>query len=152
MARIGETALAVGIVALATFLLLPREPRRLPAAPLEAIPGSAPREPGAEPVAAASIPPTIIAGLFGWKERTAPPPAAAKPRAAAAKPVPQRLRMVGFVESDDGTVKWIFKDTQTGTVVSLAPGATNRGWTLLEAGEQEFRLSFQDTIHVVPRR
>ena len=55
------------------------------------------------------------------------------------------------MEASAGTVSWIFKDVQTGVVISLAPGATNRGWTLVEVQEREFRLAFQGSTYTVPR-
>ena len=70
---------------------------------------------------------------------------------APSKPVPARLKLVGFVENDTGTISWIFKDIPSGTVVSLAPGATSRGWTLVEVGDREFRLSYQGTMYAIPR-
>ena len=151
MTWLGEAVIAAAIVAATVALALPAAPRVPPGAPAAGLAADPVPEPAAEPsFVRASASPPQIAALFGWKEpRPAGSPAVA--RTAPSKPAPVRLKVVGFVESDTGTVSWIFKDLQTGTVISLAPGATNRGWTLVEVREQEFRLAFQGTTHTIPR-
>lgn len=148
---IGEALIAAAIVAAAVAAALPGTPRVPPVAAAAVVPDPPHREPSPQPAAVrASAAPTQVAALFGWKEPAPPRPPSAS-RQPVAKPVPPRLRSVGYVERADGTVAWIFNDLQSGAVIALAPGATYRGWTLVEVREQEFHLSFQGAIHVVPR-
>lgn len=148
---LAEAATGAGIAALAAVLAFPAAPRALPIVVAGPRPGPTVDVSAAEPaIVHASATPTRIAALFGWK-----PPArvrpAATPRPAPAKPVPPRLKVIGFVERDDGTISWIFKDVPTGVVISLAPGETSRGWTLAEAGDREFRLLFKGAAYTIPR-
>ena len=95
--------------------------------------------------------PERIASLFGWRKPVPPRPKPAV-QPPAPRPVPPRLKLVGFVESADATVSWVFKDAPTGIVLTLSPGETARGWTLVEVKEQEFVLSFQGVTTTVPRK
>ena len=151
MAWIGEIVIGAGIAAAATLLLAAGAPRSLPSPPPAAEPGATDPVPAAEPaIERVSATPVQVAALFGWKPPVTSRPSTA-PRAVPSKPVPVRLKLVGFVENDEGTVQWIFKDTRDGTVISLAPGATSRGWTLVEVQDREFRLDFEGATYAVPR-
>ncbi len=148
---LAEAAIAAGITAVAAVLAFPAAPRALPVAVAGPRPGQTLVEPAADPaIAHASATPTRIAALFGWTP-PAPVRPAATPRPALSKPVPPRLKVIGYVERDDGTISWIFKDVPTGVAISLAPGETSRGWTLAEAGDREFRLVFQGATYTIPR-
>lgn len=152
MLWIGEAVLLAAVVAAAVAAALPGKPRVPPGPATAAVPDLPHQEPAPQPAAVrVSATPAQVAALFGWRE-PAPPRSPTASRPVAAKPVPPRLRSVGYIERDDGTVTWIFSDIQNGTVITLAPGATYRGWTLVEVRDQEFHLSFQGTIHVVPRK
>jgi len=148
---LGELLLAAAVLAAAAAFAVPVAPRELPPAGVSAPPGEPVPEAAALPSAArTAASPQQVAALFGWREAPAAKPAAVKP-AAPAKPAPPRLKQVGFVESEDGTASWVFKDTQAGSVVTLSLGATSRGWTLVEVRKGEFLLTFQGTTHTIPR-
>ena len=149
--RLGEVLLAAAVLAAAVALVVPVAPRELPPAAVSALPREPVPEAAALPsVARAAATPQQVAALFGWREAPAAKPVSLKP-AAPVKPVPPRLKQVGFVQSGDGTASWIFKDTQTGSVITLNPGATSRGWTLVEVRDGEFLLAFEGTTHTIPR-
>ena len=148
---LAEVLLAAAVLAAAAALAAPRAPRELPrdttSAPTE--------QPAPEAAAPAAVPRATatarqIAALFGWKESPAAKPATVKPPAPSRPSVP-RLRQVGFVESGNGTVSWVFKDAQTGAVLTLSLGGTSRGWTLVAVREDGFLLAFQGTPHAIPR-
>ncbi len=148
---LAEAAIAAAVVAAAAVLAFPAAPRALPVAAAAPQSGSTVDVTAGETaIAHASATPARIAALFGWTP-PAPVHPAATPRPAPSKPVPPRLKVIGFVERDDGTISWIFKDVPTGVVISLAPGDTSRGWTLAEAGDGDFRLLFQGATYTIPR-
>ena len=151
MTWLAEAAIAAAIVTVVVVLALPGAPRSVPSPRIVDLPEQPAPEQAAEPaLVRASARPAEIAALFGWRQ-PAPARPPQVPRSAPTKPAPVRLKLVGFVEASAGTVSWIFKDVQTGVVISLAPGATNRGWTLVEVQEREFRLTFQGSTYTVPR-
>lgn len=90
-------------------------------------------------------PPEKIAALFGWVEN---PPRARS--LSLPNPVPW-LKPVGFVIGEDGEPSYIFKDTRSGSVLTLVPKVENRGWTLREVRDAEFLLANQGTEYVVKR-
>jgi len=104
-------------------------------------PAPAPHPPAAEE----SAPPGEIAALFGWVEN---PPRARS--LSLPEPAPW-LKPVGFVFGEGGVPSYIFKDTRSGSVLTLVPKVESRGWILREVRDADFLLSNQGAQYVVKR-
>ena len=50
------------------------------------------------------------------------------------------LKPVGFVGEEKGSRQYLFKDSKTGEILSLAIGVENEGWILLETTSEQFLL------------
>jgi len=146
MQWIADFVLAAAIVGWGWSIFAPRSPRALPPPPqrTEALPepaGPAERE---TPQSRSS--PRSIASLLGWRPPAAPAAVDAKPQPPAR---PEWLKFLGYVVGPDGQPSYAFKDQRSGSVFSVRPGQTSKGWRLVEVRGAEFLLELAGLSYLV---
>ena len=96
--------------------------------------------------------PIEIAVLFGWREKTREKTAEEVVRVVEEKEPPVEtswFKPMGFVGDEEGSRSYLFKDSRTGKVLSIALGSESRGWKLLKATDKEFLLEFEGKKYII---
>jgi len=59
---------------------------------------------------------------------------------------------VGTISGAEGKSYYFFKDTRSGRSISLSPGETVNGWSLVEIGDAKFILKNNEDLYTVNKR
>ena len=88
-----------------------------------------------------------IAYLFGWRKRIIE----SKPVIEAPPAEAQWLKPMGFVVGKENAREYMFKDSRSGKVISVALHGRSRGWKLLEISAERFLLEYEDKKYSIMR-
>ena len=151
--RISEIALAAAAVVLLAALILPWGSPPTAQAPAESAAVTSPAAAGAvtKPALAA---PEALNSLFVVKRAAAPVASAPKTPSTAARKTQEVpwLKFVGTISGAEGKSYYFFKDTRSGRSISLSPGETVNGWSLVEIGDAKFILKNNEDLYTVNKR
>lgn len=152
MKWLADLFLLLIIAVMAGLLLLPRAKERLSfnyqPVPNYSMENQASEQKKQEQLAG----PREIAALFGWREKTGAGTIEKTAEVVAVKDDPIEatgLKPMGFVSGQDGSRNYLFKESNTGKVLSLALGVESKGWKLLEVTPEGFLLEFQGKEYII---
>ena len=146
--KLADLILVPAIGVLAMLLFLPRQSRNVVFSPqlrAEEVSTETEQEQGVQ-IQKAS--PRAVASLFGWKEKVVEERVEIVPE----KEPPAEagwLKLVGYIAEEEGGRSYIFKNTNTRTMLTLQLNREYKGWTLLEVTETEFLLEFEGNEYII---
>ncbi len=139
------------IAVLAALLLLPRAKERL-SFNYQPVPNYSMKNQDQEQKTQEQLAkPREIAVLFGWREKTGQGTIEKTVEVVADDPIEEAtwLKPMGFVSGQDGARNYLFKESKTGKVLTLASGVESKGWKLLEVTPEGFLLEFQGKEYII---
>lgn len=152
MKWLADLFLLLIIAVLAALLLLPRAKERLSfnyqPVPNYSMENQAREQKTQEQLAG----PREIAARFGWREKTGEGTIEKTAEVVAVKDDPIEatgLKPMGFVSGQDGARSYLFKESNTEKVLTLALGVESKGWKLLEVTPEGFLLEFQGKEYII---
>lgn len=101
-------------------------------------------------------PPALLAEFFADPPPPAPQPAPPQEEEPEPEPEPDppgQTELLAYVgERREGeAAAYYFKHQPTGTLITLSPGTTSRGWTLIEMRNESALVAFKGTRYTVRR-
>jgi len=88
-----------------------------------------------------------IAYLFGWRKRIIE----SKPVIEATPVEAQWLTPMGYVVGKGNMKEYMFKDSRSGKVISVALHGRSRGWKLLEISAERFLFEYEGKRYSIMR-
>jgi len=88
-----------------------------------------------------------IAYLFGWRKRIIE----SKPVIETPPDIAHWLKPMGFVVGNGDIRKYMFKDSRSGKVISVALHSRSRGWKLLEISAEKFLFEYEGKKYSIIR-
>jgi hypothetical protein len=88
-----------------------------------------------------------IAYLFGWRKRIIE----SKPSIVVAPDEARWLKPMGFVVGKGDIREYMFKDSRSGKVISVALNVRSRGWKLLEISAERFLFEYEGKKYIIIR-
>lgn len=88
-----------------------------------------------------------IAYLFGWRQRIIE----SKPVIEVPPAEALWLKPMGFVVGKGNTREYMFKDSRSGKVISVALHSRSRGWKLLEISSERFLFEYEGQKYSIMR-
>ncbi|HEB11955.1 MAG TPA: hypothetical protein ENI06_12175 [Spirochaetales bacterium] len=88
-----------------------------------------------------------IAYLFGWRRRIIK----SKPLIETPPDIARWLKPMGFVVGKGNIKEYMFKDSRSGKVISVALYGRSRGWKLLEISAERFLFEYEGKKYSIIR-
>lgn len=88
-----------------------------------------------------------IAYLFGWRQRIIE----SKPVIETPPDIAHWLKPMGFVVGKGDKREYMFKDSRSGKVISVALYGRSRGWELLEISTERFLFEYKGKKYIIIR-
>lgn len=152
MKWLADLILLLVITVLAGFMLFPRS-RKTVSFNYQPIPNNEIESQAQEQKAQKRLAkPREIAAFFGWGEKKTDVIEETAHVSVEKEPLPAEatwLKPIGFIGEEKGSRSYLFKDSNTGKILSLALGVESKGWKLLEVTSEQFLLEFDGKKYII---